>query len=73
MIAMIDEANDTVLTLEPHLALFEGYAAIDSTEMKHEYCFKSGREAFSAAATALKTLLLEEGYSYNAQKGGYEK
>jgi len=34
LISMIDPRQDTVLTLEPHLRVFAGYAQIDSQEMK---------------------------------------
>ena len=51
-----------VLTLEPHLAIFAGYAAIDSTEMKNKFTFATNGEAFDAAVLALKTLLLKAGY-----------
>jgi hypothetical protein len=54
--------QDVVLTLEPHLALFDGYAQIDNTELKHEYRFDSATEAFSAAANALKGILTANGY-----------
>ncbi len=54
--------DDKVLTLEPHLALFDAYKNIDNTEMKHEFVYDSGREAFDAAVSALKKLLNEVGY-----------
>ncbi|MBQ1942819.1 MAG: sugar phosphate isomerase/epimerase [Clostridia bacterium] len=57
-----DQEQDVVLTLEPHLALFDGYAQIDNTELKHEYRFDSATEAFSAAANALKGILTANGY-----------
>ncbi len=54
--------SDKVLTLEPHLRVFEGYSDIDDTEMKHEYTFKSANEAFDASVTALKKMLNDAGY-----------
>jgi sugar phosphate isomerase/epimerase len=54
--------GEKVLTLEPHLAIFDGYAQIDETKMKHKYVFKSNPEAFDAAANALKSVLLVAGY-----------
>ena len=54
--------SDKTLTLEPHLAVFSGYAQIDSTEMKHKFPFKNNTEAFDFAVTALKTLLQKAGY-----------
>lgn len=55
--------NDTVLTLEPHLTLFDGYAALDSTELKNEYVYPTARHAFAAAVGAIKELLKEEQYT----------
>ena len=54
--------DDKVLTLEPHLALFDAYKSIDNTEMKHEYVYNSAGEAFDTAVNALKKLLKEVGY-----------
>ncbi|MDR0426294.1 MAG: sugar phosphate isomerase/epimerase [Clostridiales bacterium] len=51
-----------VLTVEPHLALFDGYAAIDGSEMKTRFAFKTQQEAFAAAVTALKDLLRAGGF-----------
>ena len=63
--------DDKVLTLEPHLAVFDGYAAIDHTEMKNKFEFKNNGEAFDFAIAALKGLLQKVGYE---EKGkGYEK
>ncbi len=55
-------AGDKVLTLEPHLAVFAGYAMIDNTEMKNKFHFTSNDEAFDAAVNALKKLLVADGY-----------
>ena len=60
LIACVD--RDTVLTLEPHLAVFDGYASIDNTEMKNKFVFKDNNEAFDTAVTALKALLTKAGY-----------
>ena len=54
--------DDKVLTLEPHLAVFDAYKSIDNTEMKHKFTYASGNEAFDAAVAALKNLLNEVGY-----------
>ena len=56
------QEQDVVLTLEPHLALFDGYAQIDNTELKHEYRYASAKEAFRAATDALKGILQANGY-----------
>lgn len=63
------DCPEMVLTLEPHLAIFAGYAAIDSTELKNKFTFSSNGEAFDAAVNALKKLLCEVGYIEN--NGGY--
>lgn len=54
--------DDKVLTLEPHLAVFDAYKSIDNTEMKHKFTYASANEAFDAAVTAIKGLLNEVGY-----------
>ena len=54
--------GDKTLTLEPHLAVFDAYKSIDSTEMKHKFIYASANEAFDAAVNALKTLLIASGY-----------
>jgi sugar phosphate isomerase/epimerase len=63
--------GDAVLSVEPHLAAFDGYSQIDSTEMKHKFHFTSNEEAFDAAVTALKGLLIKSGYKEN--EWGYER
>ena len=73
LIARISPEDDKVLTLEPHLKVFEGFAEIDGTEMKNKYHFATNEEAFDAAVTALKGLLEAAGYKYNEKKGGYVK
>ena len=55
-------AGDTVLTLEPHLAVFEGYAQIDRTQLKNKFAYPSQRAAFAAAAEALRCVLKEKGF-----------
>ncbi len=54
--------DDKVLTLEPHLAVFAGYADIDNTQMKNKFKFTSNEEAFDAAVKALKGILVKNGY-----------
>lgn len=63
--------EETIVTLEPHLALFEGYAAIDGTPMKHRFCFENGQQAFACAAQALHEELRKAGYT--VQEEGYIK
>lgn len=63
--------GDKVLSVEPHLAVFDGYAQIDNTKMKHRFHFQSNGEAFDAAVNALKEVLIKVGYK--EVDGGYEK
>ncbi len=71
LIAMIDPDVDVVLTLEPHLRVFAGYAQIDASEMKNKYTYDTNDQAFDAAANALKELLLQNGYRH--ERGEYIK
>ena len=61
--------KDAVLTLEPHLKVFDGYANIDDTEMKTQFTYASNNEAFDCAVNSLKNILQKLGYKY--QNGGY--
>lgn len=63
--------RDTTLTLEPHLAIFAGYAAIDNTELKNKYKYPDNASAFNAAAAALRECLLAAGY--RETEGGFIK
>ena len=56
------DADEMVLTVEPHLAIFAGYAAIDDTEMKNKFHFETNAEAFDAAVSAIKGVLISSGY-----------
>ncbi len=71
IIAALPQDRDVTLTLEPHLALFEGYAQIDPTQLKNKYTFDSSDAAFDAATAALKGLLKEAGYM--EKDGGFLK
>lgn len=71
MISNIPADADITLTLEPHLAIFEGYAEIDSTKLKNKYCYATNDESFDAAVAALKKILINEGYI--ECEGGYKK
>ncbi len=63
--------GDTVMTLEPHLKVFDGYASFDSETMKNKFHFSSNAEAFDAAVKALKELLVKQGYT--EKDGGFVK
>ena len=48
-----------VLTLEPHLTVFQGFQQLEA-EQKTEmgpYCYESSRAAFDAAVNALKEII----------------
>ena len=64
--------GDTTFTLEPHLRLFDGYGAIDATDMKNRFVYRDNTESFDAAVTAFKKLLGEAGYRETGI-GTYEK
>ena len=52
----------TALTLEPHLKVFDGLAALERGEEKSAvgaYCYNSNDEAFDAACAALSDILQE--------------
>lgn len=63
--------DDKVLSIEPHLAIFEGYSTIDDEQMKNKFHFSSNGEAFDAAVSAVKVLLDKAGYV--EKDGGYVK
>ena len=67
---MLDIADKKIdgriyLTLEPHLHIFDAFRDIDNGELRGKYVFKTNREAFDFAVTALKNLLTKEGYKEN--------
>ena len=71
LVATLSPEEDHVLTVEPHLALFEGYSEIDGAEMKNRFKFASSDAAFDAACEALVGIIKENGYK--KVKGGYSK
>lgn len=54
--------GDKVLSVEPHLAIFSGYSQIDKSELKNKFSYASNEEAFDAAVSAVKDLLIKAGY-----------
>ncbi len=57
------EFDDTIiLTLEPHLAMFDSYKNIDSHQLKTGLTFETPDDAFDCAVRALKKLLSELGF-----------
>ena len=59
---LLEQYQGKVLTLEPHLAVFEGLASLEQEGARSDvptYRYASNREAFAAAAAALRKLLGE--------------
>ncbi len=55
---LINNYNGNVLTLEPHLSVFDGFDKLEGEEKtKMGYCYPTSNEAFDAAVNALKELL----------------
>jgi len=51
------------LSLEPHLKVFDGFAGLEGgADMREAFSYPSGEAAFTAAATALKSLLCANGF-----------
>ncbi len=53
-----------ILSVEPHLTVFQGLENLQDEEVRHTYTYASQGEAFDAAVNALKDILNEWGYSY---------
>ena len=64
VIRRVDALTDrtVILTVEPHLKKFTGYAAIDGREMKHDLHFENSNESFDYAVNSLKNMLTSLGY-----------
>ncbi len=56
---ILERYKGTVLTVEPHLSVFEGFEKLEanSKSKNGEYRYSSSREAFDAAVNALKELI----------------
>lgn len=61
-------AEGSVFTVEPHLAVFEGYSQIDHTQLKNRKCYASAREAFAVAVQSLRYLFRQKGFREENQK-----
>ena len=63
-IKVVDEKikGTVIMTIEPHLHIFDAFKSIDNTELRGKYTFSNNREAFDFATNALKALLTKEGY-----------
>lgn len=56
---LLSQYKGEILTIEPHLAVFEGFDKLEAGEKTSmgEYCYPSSRAAFDAAVNALKELI----------------
>ena len=65
ILEIVNKSTDAVvyLTVEPHLHMFDAYKLIDEHELKGKYSFNNNREAFDCAVGALRTLLINNGYT----------
>lgn len=55
---LLKNYKGSVLTLEPHLSVFDGFEKLEAEEKtKLGYCYPSSRAAFDAAVNALKELI----------------
>lgn len=62
IISKID--REMVLSLEPHLKVFDGLAQLQAEEIKHKFSYNTSMEAFAAATKALKEILTGLGASF---------
>ncbi len=55
---LLENYKGNVLTLEPHLSVFDGFDKLETAEKtKMGYCYPTSRAAFDAAVNALKELI----------------
>lgn len=52
-----EREEEIILTVEPHLTVFEGLSNLQDEELKHHERYPDSRTAFHAAVTALKGIL----------------
>ncbi len=57
IISLYRVQGGNVMTLEPHLALFEGFAGLEKNETEKKFAYANQTEAFDAGVTALKNIL----------------
>ena len=61
--ALGKKADKMILTLEPHLTVFEGLKGLQDEELTHHYTYPTPEAAFDAACDALKEVLAGIGYA----------
>lgn len=66
----IDAAKDgaVTLTLEPHLKVFDGFAAIDKHTLAGKYTFRNATESFDFAVKSLEKVLTSIGFKKGDNK-----
>ena len=64
VLSRVDSLTDrtVILTLEPHLHIFDAYKKIDSHKLENQLSFDSADEAFDCAVEHLKKLLTSLGF-----------
>ena len=61
--AISKKKGDVVLSVEPHLTVFEGLEQLQTEGLKHRYAYPDSFAAFAAAAGAIKDVLTKIGYT----------
>lgn len=56
--------DELLLTVEPHLVVFDGLNSLQSDGINHRFSYNSQGEAFDAAVSGLKKILIEGGNIY---------
>lgn len=74
MLSLIDAHTNApvMLTVEPHLRLFDAFASIDAHTLKGRHAFKSNRESFAYAVGALESILTKNGY-HKGENGRWKR
>ena len=54
--------GEIILTLEPHLTVFDGLSALQDEKLNHKFTYPDRGTAFNAACDALKDVLKKNGY-----------
>lgn len=61
--ALSDKADHMILTVEPHLTVFEGLNKLQDEKVEHKYHYESRPAAYAAAVNALKGILTQLHYT----------
>ena len=54
---LLSQYKGDVLTVEPHLTVFEGFEKLERNNTGHKYCYPDSRTAFAAAVSALRDII----------------